>query len=358
MPAQIEHTYAPASEQANTVPAYGALVISLDFELHWGMRDIVPATDSYRETLIATRHLVPQLLDLFEEFDIAATWATVGLLFARSRHEAHQYRPAVQPAYADAGLAAYGEPLGASEEADPIHFAPSLIGAIRRRPRQEIGTHTFSHYYCLEPGQSCAAFRADLESACAIAQRYGIELRSIVFPRNQVNPAYLHVLHEFGISCYRDTARGWMYRAEPARRKQLLHKRGTRLLDSYVNLSGHNLIGWHELRRPDGLYAIRDSMFLRSHNPRLRHLQPLHLRRIVDGIEAAGTEQKIFHLWWHPQDFGHYPDENIAFLRNVLEAFARCREQYGMRSLTMNDLSYAVQRVMLVFGMVLCEVPL
>ena len=45
-----------------------------------------------------------------------------------------------------------------NEADDPLHYAPSLIDDILRRRRQELATHTFSHCYCLEEGQTEEAF--------------------------------------------------------------------------------------------------------------------------------------------------------------------------------------------------------
>ena len=168
----------------------GAIVVSLDFELHWGVRDRRSATGPYAENLRGARQAVPRILELFQEFGVAATWATVGLLFARSREEARAYWPRERPGYADARLDPYREVVGEGEADDPFHYAPSLISLIQTGPRQEIATHTFSHYYCLEPGQGREAFSADIASAVAIARDRGIDITSIVFPRNQVNPDY------------------------------------------------------------------------------------------------------------------------------------------------------------------------
>ncbi len=66
----------------------GTFVISLDFELHWGVRDHRTVAD-YRENLLGVRRVVPALLSLFSEFGIHATWATVGLPVLR------QYRRTV-----------------------------------------------------------------------------------------------------------------------------------------------------------------------------------------------------------------------------------------------------------------------
>ncbi|MGO9344664.1 MAG: polysaccharide deacetylase family protein, partial [Acidimicrobiales bacterium] len=177
-------------------PGHGAFVISLDFELHWGVRDHLAADGPYQSNLLGVRQAIPAMLDLFGAYDIKATWATVGFLFCDNRGEVERYAPTARPAYTRPGLSPYEEPLGQDEAEDPIHFAPTLIDLIAATPGQEIATHTFSHFYCLEQGQDPETFRADLESAISVARKRGIELRSIVFPRNQFNPAYGAVLRD------------------------------------------------------------------------------------------------------------------------------------------------------------------
>ena len=74
----------------------GALVVSLDFEQHWGMRDVLTIERS-RAALLGARTAIPRLLALFREFDIRATWATVGLLFFESRREMMAALPTCRP---------------------------------------------------------------------------------------------------------------------------------------------------------------------------------------------------------------------------------------------------------------------
>ena len=246
-------------------PDFGALVISLDFELHWGVRDKCAPDGPYRGNLIGARKAIPQILDLFEEFDIAGTWATVGLLFAESRREREAFSPAVRPQYADARLSPYGEPTGETESDDSLHYAFSLIEHIRVRSKQEIATHTFSHYYCQEPGDTPEAFAADLRSAVAIARYHGIDVRSIVFPRNQFRSGYEELLKDAGIVCYRGNEPNWMYRPRP-RSQETLAVRAPRLLDHYVPLSGPKVVRWDEILQPSGLCDVRSSMFLRPYS--------------------------------------------------------------------------------------------
>jgi peptidoglycan/xylan/chitin deacetylase (PgdA/CDA1 family) len=315
-------------------PGFGALVISLDFELHWGVRDKCPVDGPYRENLLGARTAIPRMLDLFEEFQIAATWATVGFLFAESRREREQFSPGIRPNYADPQLDAYAEVTGDDEVSDPLHYAGSLIRQINARDRQEIATHTFSHYYGLEPGETRDAFAADLRSAVAIASHHGIDVRSIVFPRNQFHPGYEELLKQAGITSYRGNETNWMYR--PRRRSQeTLTVRAPRLLDHYVSLSGSKVVPWSQVLQPNGLCNVRASMFLRPYSERRRSFEPARHRRIAGGIQAAAEQRGIFHLWWHPHNFGAQTEQNLEFLRRLLDVFAECRSKHGMQSLSM-----------------------
>lgn len=318
----------------------GTLVISLDFELLWGVRDKYPPDGgAYRENLLGSRRVIPRMLELFAEFGVAATWATVGFLFATSRRELEDYRPAVLPEYEDPALSPYGDPIGEGEEDDPLHFAPSLIEAIRQTPRQEIGTHTFSHYFCLDRGQTRAAFEADLRSARAIAAARGIEIRSIIFPRNQFNPDYTDVLVAEGVVCHRPKEKSWLYDYHNPVYGGGRVQRGLRKVDTYVNLSGSNLSDWGDVAAGSGLYEIPSSRFLRPYSPRLQGIEPLRIRRIARDMHEAAVAGKIFHLWWHPHNFGKNIDANLDVLRRVLEVYSHCRLTRGMQSLTMAEVA-------------------
>ena len=159
---------------------------------------------------------------------------------------------------------------------------------IRSFPHQEIGTHTFSHYYCLEEGQDVAAFKADLRAALETGKKQGIVIESLVFPRNQFNDAYVAACAELGIKAYRGNPSGWAYRPR-ARRKESLRRRGLRLLDAYVGLSSRNS---HSLE-PTAAHAplnIPASRFLRP-SQGWRMLDTLRLRRMARRNELCGRER-------------------------------------------------------------------
>jgi peptidoglycan/xylan/chitin deacetylase (PgdA/CDA1 family) len=320
-------------------PGFGALVVTLDFELLWGVRDRYPADGgAYRRNLLGVRQAVPRMLTLFREFDIAVTWATVGALFARSRAELERFHPRELPAYQNARLSVAQERVGEDEASDPLRFALTLIRQIQAVPRQEIGTHTFFHSYALEPGQTRTAFAADLASAVAIAEHQGVRLRSIVFPRNQVNRSYLDLLPSFGLTSYRGNPRQWMYGDSPSGRSIAFARRARRLVDTYAGRA-RQAGRWSDIVQADGLCDVTASRFLRPYTPRLQRLERLRAHRIRQELRTAAVGHGIYHLWWHPHNFGVHLEQNVDFLRGVLEDFAACRDRYNMRSLSMSEVA-------------------
>jgi hypothetical protein len=321
----------------------GALVISLDFELHWGVRDHVGPHDALYGRLTEARRAVVDLAALFASRNIRATWATVGFLFASTRQQVDAHLPKERPAYARAGLDPYVQAIGFDEEDDPEHLAGSLVDVIAGTPGQEVGSHTFSHFYCLEPGQNEASFRADLGAAQSIARSRGLDLTSLVLPRNQWNCAYAGAVLDLGFSCIRGPQRTWSHQAGQSGRGDTL-RRGARLADSYVGISPPPTTAWSEVLQPTGLCDIPASAFLRPFEPSRKRLEPLRLARLHSGLRHAARHRRLFHLWWHPHNFSQFQSENFSNLERILDEFDRLAATEGMQSLSMKDAATVVTR--------------
>jgi peptidoglycan/xylan/chitin deacetylase (PgdA/CDA1 family) len=320
----------------------GALVVSLDFELAWGNPAKSRQSERHQARLRGARNAIPRILDLFERYGIRATWAVVGFLLTESGDDLLSLSPSLKPEYEDSALDPYGEPVGSSEDRDPLHLAASLVRLIASTPGQEVASHTFSHYYALERGQDVAAFREDLVSARRVFARESIASESLVFPRNQVNTDYLATARELGFIAYRGQGSGWIDRrcraVAPKRRYRLL-----RLADSYLPLQDC-LIDWPVASSGAAPTNIPASRFLRAHSDRLRWAEPLKLKRILHELNDAALQRNIYHLWWHPSDFGLNTSENLAGLERILDRFCQLHESAGMRSLTISDAAFLVQQ--------------
>ncbi len=159
----------------------------------------------------------------------------------------------------------------------------------------------------------------------------------MVSPRNQWNPDYLPILGEAGIQCFRDCQQSWLYKAVKQQDETRL-RRALRLVDAYINLSGH-----HTFELPRRIEQepinIPVSRFLRPCDKQLAALEGLRLRRITKAMDYAASQNEIFHLWWHPHNFGINIDQNLAFLEKVLTHFASLRSKHDFKTMNMSKLA-------------------
>ncbi|NII27401.1 polysaccharide deacetylase family protein [Pseudoflavitalea sp. X16] len=317
----------------------GIFTISLDFELHWGVfdkKDRQKRAACYRNTL----QLIPRMLEQFAAANVHVTWATVGSLFAKDQQEWELLKPAIEPGYSLEQYSAYRwvAQHGLSPQYHWAHFAPQTIKEILRYPGQELGSHTFSHFYCLEQQHEPMAFEADCRAAQRAAALFNTKLTSLVFPRNQFNPAYLKTCFEQGITTIRTNPVHWFWSPVSNRGAGILRKI-MRTADAYIQVGGTRtsyplssvqVIPGEPLRLPA-------SRFLRPWRSEYRFANKWRLRRLCQELRTAAIRKECYHLWWHPENFGDHPEENMESLRILLQQYTTCREQYGMKSWNMGE---------------------
>ena len=326
--------------------ATGTFIISLDFELFWGVRD-KRTIAHYGKSIKNVKTVVPRLLDTFSNYGIHATFATVGLLFAKDKAEMLNFCPQKRPDYKDPNLSPYADGfshVGIDGEHDPYHFALDLIKSIQKHPEHEISTHTFSHFYALEEGQTKEDFKADIGAAIAIAEKEGITIESIVFPRNQFNKAYADILMKSGIKSFRGNERVW-FQSYQSEQETTLLKRIFRTANCYINLSGHHCYSLNELSRSERPFDLPSSRFLRPYQAKYPFLKQLQIRRIKRSMTHAAKNGLIYHLWWHPHNFGANMDENFSMLEDILNHYQNLRATYGFESCTMNEVANRLEAI-------------
>jgi len=311
----------------------GTLVISLDFELVWGLFDHINIADkiTYFDN---TLQIIPRLLALFHDNNIHVTWATVGMLFNENWEEWFANIPIDKPTYENQKLNPYNYGALHSESGlDRFFFAPQLIRAIQSVEGQELGTHTYSHYYCLEKGQTQAQFDADLQQAVAMAKKFSITLDSLVFPRNQFNESYLAVCEKHQIKTVRTNPSSWYWNVN---RPDTLFTKIARTADAYLPLGKKSYSA--TIINPSAVVEQPASRFLRpQHSQAL--LNSSRVQRIKNEIIQAAQNGEVYHLWWHPHNFGIDSEGALIALHEIIEVFRHCQQTYGMESLTMGELS-------------------
>jgi peptidoglycan/xylan/chitin deacetylase (PgdA/CDA1 family) len=322
-------------------PRPGALVISIDFELQWGTRDHADASGSLARLHVASREIVSRLADLFVERGVRATWATVGFLFASSAAELERFNPELRPSYTRRELDPYSETLGTDEGDDPVHLAGSLVDRLVAASGQEVASHTYSHYYCLEAGQDQAQFSADLAAARAIARSRGVTLRSLVLPRNQWREDYAPAARDNGFDCLRGPQPTWGHR--PRRSDEVGPLvRAARLAESYAGVRPPPTFAWDEIVQPTGMCNVPASAFVRPFSPARRGIEPWREARLRSGLRDAARRGRIFHVWWHPSNFASHPVQSFGLLERLLDEFERLAGTDGLQSLAMGDVAEAL----------------
>jgi hypothetical protein len=282
------------------------VVISLDFELRWGMADLLGAdVAAYRDNLLGVREVVPRLLECFARRQVRATWATVAAVALESWEEYRALAPPV-PLYLDRNHA----PPDGLEQLDPrgeLHFAPELVKLVAQAPGQELASHSFSHFFFGEAGFVRRDAEADAAAVAALfSRKFGRRPRSFVFPRNQV--AFIDVLLAHGIEKVRTNPPGAVWNA-PVGWREWAPLRALRFAQSFSAV---------EPARCEGA-AVPASAFVRLNLP-----EPLfraHLAALANATRRL-AERNVLHLWLHPHNLGDAPAERVRRLEHVLEAVA------------------------------------
>jgi peptidoglycan/xylan/chitin deacetylase (PgdA/CDA1 family) len=309
-----------------------SLVISLDFELVWGLFDHIEIKDkiNYFNNTLET---IPRIVGIFEKNSIHASWATVGMLFNENWEEWNSNIPEITPTYARKELDAYE--YGKQHQKSGLEkffFAPNLIKSIQSVPGQEIGTHTYSHYYCLEEGQTKAQFEADINQCIKIASKFDIQLKSLVFPRNQFNKDYLEICAQKDIETVRSNPKFWYW---DTLQKESLAMKLARTSDAYLPLGKKSYQVGSLVK--EKVLCQQASRFLRPQHS-ISLFNNSRLIRIKNEMIQAAKNGEVYHLWWHPHNFGVDPKGAIKTLEAITATFNFCSENYGMESLTMKQL--------------------
>jgi peptidoglycan/xylan/chitin deacetylase (PgdA/CDA1 family) len=317
----------------------GKFVFSLDFELFWGVLHNRTIED-YGENLQSVLSTLPKVSKLFATFNARFTCAAVGMLYNNSWEDWSRNKPAILPTYLNSRLSTYNLENGYQKFVEEsLLFQESLILLINQ-DGHELATHTYSHFFCLEPGATGQAFEADIQKAINIAKVHGNETVSIVFPRNQFSSEYLKICKQNGIQIYRGNPDSGLYSKSKNPSLSLL-KRFLRLLDSYINLTGSN--SFNVETDENGLVNVKASFFLRTPSSvRISLLRKLHLIRIQKAMTNAAKRKKTIHLWCHPHNITSSND--LAFIEEILKHYKSLNQKYDFRASTMKDFMPAMTK--------------
>lgn len=293
---------------------HGAFTLSLDFELIWGTVDLFGPEGFRAAVLKERREIVDGLLALLDEFEISASWCTVGHLFLGECDGRHA--DLARPAHSWARGDWYGADPGGTESGESLFLGRSLVEKVLAcRTKQEIGFHSFSHVIWGDPGCGREVAESEIAACYRASQWTGGRPISFVFPRNR--PGHLDVLAAHGIRVYRGPGPRWYEKDEnPGALGRLAHLAEVALGTAAPTVRPE--------QGPHGLVNLPGSMiYLPAHG--IRGMIPVRQRvqRAKGGLRRAVERSEVFHLWFHPTNLA---DHYGAMMQGLREVFARVRE--------------------------------
>jgi len=297
------------------------MVTSIDLELAWGTFHR-GWHRTHEKVLLKGRETVGKLLELFQRYAISATWAIVGHVFLESceRREnlAHPEMPRAKRPRLQ-GEDWYAQDPCTDRYRDPLWYGPDLVEKILQcSVPQEVASHSFSHTVFPKCGPEVA--RAELAACLEQAKRYGITLRSFVFPQDR--PAHLDLLKEAGFVAYRGPTASLFQDVRPRWLGKSKHFLDDLLVWPVACVSPREVL--------PGLWELPGSMMY-GFMLGIRQLIPVRtrIRKAKEGIERAIQDRKIFHLWFHPEMLG-YRDRELLEGLEAIYAYADQKRREGV----------------------------
>ena len=288
----------------------GAMVFSADFEMAWAWRYSKSPPAPAEEMGLKERRNVPRLLELFDQYWIPVTWATVGHLFLeRCEKKNGVPHPELRriPHFEnrhwrfDRGDWYDHDPCSDMRTA-PAWYAPDLLRMIQASSVQhEIGCHTFSHIdfsdvHCPDE------VAADEIRACKTAMAsLGLVPRSMVFPAGTAG--HFALLAREGFTCIRKRVRDDVELSYPMRTSE-----GLWMLPSSAGIGDEGL-GW------SSAYMVR---------------------RLCKYVDRAIDKGLVCHFWFHPS-LGEQSLEDV--LPEVLRYAGQRRDEGALWVTTMAEMA-------------------
>lgn len=309
----------------------GAFIISLDFEMMWGVldkRDI----ENYGANVLEGKRNISKLLALMKKYNIRSSFASVGMLFHKNYEELKKEIPMIKPSYENKAYSNYSyieKNIITKNNYNKYFSAVDVLSEIKNKG-QDIECHTYSHFYCLEEGQTKKEFEADLKIFHKV-NKYS-NSKAIIFPRNQYSREYLDACYNNGFRVFRGTEKD-LFHKTGSQKKEQFWRRSVRFLDSFVNLTGHHC---YLPEMECGMINIRASRFFRPPS-NFSFLEKFKVNRIKKQMRFAAKHNRIFHLWWHPHNMGSNPSLFLNQLEDIFIYYTYLNEKYNMRSYSLQD---------------------
>lgn len=297
----------------------GIFTISIDVELAWGTFDH-KGHINYKDAYEKYRFIITRLLELFEKYNISASWAIVGHLFLDSCKKTNGclHADIIRPRHRWFPQDWFSYDPGTDISQDKFWYGSDLVKKIKKaRPAQEIASHSFCHPVFSDEGCFRQTAESDVAKCVELAVREGIELKSFTFPRNL--PGHLDILSKYGFKVFR--GKDDVY----SQLNSYIIKKFYFLFQDMIGVRPPVIL---PKKLDNGLIEVPSSMLFRFAHGISRFIpRGVRFKRAKKGIDAAIREKKIFHLWCHPISFAWDSNNLFDEFENILSYAIKFREK-------------------------------
>lgn len=290
-------------------------IISLDTEFLWGPNN-KKIFDMLRDNPKATRRSVLKILTLLEKHNVPATWAVVGHLFRDSCTKKNCLTQKNINTY-NYKNDFYIDPYSNIND-DPLYYGKDIVEKILSSSiSHEIGCHSYSHPNFANISREMAI--DEVKEAKKIAEKWNIELRSFVFPEDEL--AHQDVLIENGFRIYRGKTR---FPISYDKKKNKMQRLPQTVIKKLIAVPV--VPTWK-----NGIWEIPSSMYFSEPRPEWSVL--LRAKR---GLKKAIKTNKVFHICLHPWNLLLY-DRLIDDIDVFLNLVSEHREKNDLMVVTMGQ---------------------
>ena len=250
-------------------------VFSVDLELGVGIEH---SASSAIESPAQERKAFSKIVSLCEAYSIPATIAICGHLFLREC-TGHPGFPRASPDFYEGDW--FKNDPASNFEKNNEWYAPDLVELIKEKGF-EIACHSFSHIpfnYC-----SREVAEAEISECVKIARENSVQLKSMVFPRNEVH--YLDVLGKHGFTHFVSYPKA----------------------DNFLIDYGTRALKFNTPCKTQGLVEVPRTMFLY----RDKWTELFRMKRL---LELAKLKNSFFHLWCHAYNLRS--QQHVRFLEKI-----------------------------------------
>jgi peptidoglycan/xylan/chitin deacetylase (PgdA/CDA1 family) len=279
--------------------ARASVILSFDFEIGWG--DVTNPRWRFRQekgVYKKLRKVLPEILDVMDQADFRATWASVGAMFDKPEnrdfsHLPNQYQELIHSVLKQA------EP----ESFDGQDLFEMLLSA---KTSHLVASHSYSHVPFTYEYMSEDVVRHDIERFNAALAKYGRSADRFVFPENR--EAHYKALADTGYKKMRVAADNHF-------KNRYIYLASTMILPPP---NGIEEPGEENLVRQYGSMSFNDA----GQAWKVKLLK----RRVSLGLKQLERSGGVLHIWAHPFNFAESDPLKYAFM-DMIKQIAILRDK-------------------------------